>query len=139
MQKLTCGSGHTKQIQTKQREGDAKPREPANPASKKEHDDRHERNVHCRDETDNCGNLPGPCGNDARVIRIVLFKREPRTFCGAPFLNCTSEINCEGLKLVRYVSIGLLRRGHILEWIRFDIDCMSRFLGNMSIFLMMCQ
>lgn len=38
--------------------------------------------------------------------------------------------NSEGFKLVKYVVIGLIKKGKILSFIRFGLDCMARFWGN---------
>ncbi len=36
----------------------------------------------------------------------------------------------EGMKLVKYVSGGLLRQGRIFSFIRFGLDCCARLLGS---------
>ncbi len=36
----------------------------------------------------------------------------------------------EGLKLVKYVSFGLLKKGRIFEFVRFGFDCIARLLGS---------
>ena len=36
----------------------------------------------------------------------------------------------EGMRLVKYVSFELLKRGRLLSFIRFGFDCVARFLGN---------
>ena len=36
----------------------------------------------------------------------------------------------EGVKLVRYVSAGLLKHGRIISFIRFGFDCCARYLGS---------
>ena len=36
----------------------------------------------------------------------------------------------EGLRLVKYVSLELLKHGQILAFIRFGFDCIARLLGN---------
>ena len=38
----------------------------------------------------------------------------------------------EGFRLVKYVSIGLLKKGKILSFIRFSFDCFARLLGSKS-------
>ena len=36
----------------------------------------------------------------------------------------------EGFKLVKYVSLELLKKGKILSFMRFGFDCVARLLGN---------
>lgn len=36
----------------------------------------------------------------------------------------------EGLRMVKAVSAGLLKRGQVLEWFAFGINCAARMLGN---------
>ena len=36
----------------------------------------------------------------------------------------------EGVKLVKYVSKELLKRGHFLSFFHFGLDCCARFIGN---------
>ncbi len=36
----------------------------------------------------------------------------------------------EGMKLVKAVSLGLLKRGRAVSFIRFGLDCCARFLGS---------
>lgn len=38
--------------------------------------------------------------------------------------------NSEGIKLVKYVSINLLKKGRVLSFIHFSFDCIARFSGN---------
>lgn len=38
--------------------------------------------------------------------------------------------NSEGMKLVKYVSVRLLRRGHFISFIHFGLDCCARLAGN---------
>ena len=46
----------------------------------------------------------------------------------AYFSNVSAEK--EGMKLVKYVSLELLKRGRIFSFIRFGLDCFARLLGN---------
>lgn len=36
----------------------------------------------------------------------------------------------EGMKLVKYVSLELLKRGQILSFVHFGFDCIARFMGS---------
>ena len=45
------------------------------------------------------------------------------------FLNAGSY-QSEGMKLVRFVTVGLLKKGHILSFFRFFFDCCARKLGH---------
>ena len=36
----------------------------------------------------------------------------------------------EGVNLVKYVSKGLLKHGHVISFIHFGLDCCARYLGN---------
>lgn len=36
----------------------------------------------------------------------------------------------EGMKLVKYVSKALLKKGHIISFVHFGFDCCARFLGS---------
>ena len=36
----------------------------------------------------------------------------------------------EGLRMVKAVSAQLLKRGRIIEWFAFGLNCLSRMLGN---------
>ena len=36
----------------------------------------------------------------------------------------------EGMKLVKYVSLNLLKKGHIVSFIHFGFDCCARLLGS---------
>ena len=36
----------------------------------------------------------------------------------------------EGMKLVKFVSVELLKRGHFISFIHFGLDCVARLLGN---------
>lgn len=40
------------------------------------------------------------------------------------------SLSGEGLHLVKYVSIGLLKEGRIVSFIRFFFDCCARLMGN---------
>ena len=40
------------------------------------------------------------------------------------------SLNSEGMKLVKYVSKELLRRGEIISFIHFGFDCVVRLIGN---------
>lgn len=44
-------------------------------------------------------------------------------------LCCVSQEK-EGLKLVKYVSMNLLKRGRIFSFVHFGFDCIARLLGN---------
>lgn len=47
-------------------------------------------------------------------------------------LLCGVSLNSEGLKLVKYVSVRLLKKGKIIHFIRFGFDCCARKLGNLK-------
>lgn len=38
----------------------------------------------------------------------------------------------EGFKLVKYVSVGLLKKGKFFSFVRFGFDCCARLIGNKS-------
>lgn len=40
------------------------------------------------------------------------------------------SLNSEGLHLVKYVSINLLKKGRIVSFVHFFFDCCARLLGN---------
>jgi len=40
------------------------------------------------------------------------------------------SLESEGMKLVKYVSINLLKRGHIFSFIHFGFDCCAKLLGS---------
>ena len=46
--------------------------------------------------------------------------------------NLLGEVSqeSEGMRLVKDVSLGLLRKGRVISFIRFGIDCCARYLGN---------
>ena len=41
-----------------------------------------------------------------------------------------SSATGEGLRMVKHVSVRLLKRGRVLEWIAFGFNCVARMLGN---------
>ena len=43
---------------------------------------------------------------------------------------CGVSQNKEGMRLVRYVSRELLKKGHFVLFVRFVFDCFARFLGS---------
>lgn len=45
-------------------------------------------------------------------------------------LCCVSQ-KSEGMRLVKFVSLELIKYGHILSFLRFGFDCIARFLGSM--------
>lgn len=44
-------------------------------------------------------------------------------------LGNTSK-NAEGLKMVKYVSARLLKRGHVVSLVLFFLDCIARYMGS---------
>ena len=44
-------------------------------------------------------------------------------------LNVES-LNGEGFSMIRYVSAGLLKKGKVLSFMRFGLDCIARLFGN---------
>ena len=50
-------------------------------------------------------------------------EKHKEIFCGA-------SQETEGMKLVKYVSRELLKRGQVLSFVRFGFDCVARLLGN---------
>ena len=43
-----------------------------------------------------------------------------------------ASADAEGMKLVKYVSVRLLKKGKIIHFIRFGLDCCARKLGNIK-------
>ena len=47
----------------------------------------------------------------------------------AEALNHVPQVS-EGVNMVKYVSAELLRHGHVLEFVRFGLDCCARLMGS---------
>lgn len=56
-------------------------------------------------------------------IQGIEIEKRKDMLCGA------SQVG-EGMRLVKYVSIELLKRGHLISFVRFGFDCCVRLIGS---------